>query len=160
MKELKSYLSHVNDPFSKDPMKKDHVLVVIKPGFENLLSTLCDLFKQNVYKIVKTKTKRLLESEAKSLYKVHEKEDFYEDLCKYMSSGLSTAMILYKKSDNIFKDFENSVEDYKIKGNKKTEFINEYNSLAEHFNYNWLRMRIDELKLKRKLYYQIHIICS
>ena len=106
MKELKSYLSHVNDPFSKDPMKKDHVLVVIKPGFENLLSTLCDLFKQNGYKIVKTKTKRLLESEARSLYKVHEKEDFYEDLCKYMSSGLSTAMILYKKSDNIFKDFE------------------------------------------------------
>ena len=45
-------------------------------------------------------------SEAKELYKVHAQEDFYEDLCKYMSSGLSTAMILYKKSDNVFKDFE------------------------------------------------------
>ena len=97
---------NISDPHSKDPMRKNHVLAVIKPGFENLLGTLCELFKQNGYKIVKTKTKRLLESEAKSLYKVHEKEDFYEDLCKYMSSGLSTAMILYKKSDNIFKDFE------------------------------------------------------
>ena len=106
MKELKSYLMNISDPHSKDPMRKNHVLVVIKPGFENLLGTLCELFKQNGYKIVKTKTKRLLESEAKSLYKVHSQEDFYEDLCKYMSSGLSTAMILYKKSDNIFKDFE------------------------------------------------------
>ena len=99
MKNLREYLG-------EDPLKKNHVLVVIKPGFENLLGTLCELFKQNGYKIVKTKTKRLLESEAKSLYKVHAKEDFYEDLCKYMSSGPSTAMILYKKSDNIFKDFE------------------------------------------------------
>ena len=99
MKNLREYLV-------EDPLKKNHVLVVIKPGFENLLETLCELFKQNGYKIVKTKTKRLLESEAKSLYMVHAKEDFYEDLCKYMSSGPSTAMILYKKSDNIFKDFE------------------------------------------------------
>jgi nucleoside diphosphate kinase len=48
----------------------------------------------------------LLYDEAKSLYLVHKDEDFYEDLCKYMSSDLSTALILYKKSDNIFKDFE------------------------------------------------------
>ena len=106
MKDLKSYLHNVVDPISKDPMRKNHVLVVIKPGFENLLGTLCDLFKQNGYKIIKTKTKQLLLSEAEELYKVHSQEDFYEDLCKYMSSGISTAMILYKKSDNIFKDFE------------------------------------------------------
>ena len=106
MKDLKSYLHNVVDPISKDPMRKNNVLVVIKPGFENLLGTLCDLFKQNGYKIIKTKTKQLLLSEAEELYKVHSQEDFYEDLCKYMSSGLSTAMILYKKSDNIFKDFE------------------------------------------------------
>ena len=105
MKDLRTYLIDRNT-IVNDPMKKDHVLVVIKPGFENLLNTLCDLFKQNGYKIIKTKTKQLLLQEAESLYKVHEKEDFYEDLCKYMSSGLSTAMILYKKSDNIFKDFE------------------------------------------------------
>lgn len=30
------------------------------------------------------------------------------------------------------------------------ELIKEYNSLAERFDYNWLRMRIDELKLKFK----------
>lgn len=31
------------------------------------------------------------------------------------------------------------------------ELIKEYNSFAEHFNYNWLRMKINELKLKRNL---------
>lgn len=108
MKDLKSYLYNVVDPISKDPMRKNHVLVVLKPGFigNEFTVPIFDLFKEKGYKIIKTKTKQLLMSEAKSLYKVHDKEDFYEDLCKYMSSGPSTALILYKKSDNIFKDFE------------------------------------------------------
>lgn len=37
----------------------------------------------------------------------------------------------------IFKDFENSIKDYKIKGNKKTEFINEFTKLfREHIEDN------------------------
>ena len=43
--------------------------------------------------------------EAKELYKVHKQEDFYDDLCKYMSSGLTTAFIVKKKSNNIFDEF-------------------------------------------------------
>ena len=33
----------------------------------------------------------------------------------------------------IFEDFENSIEDYKIKGNKKTEFINEFTKLFREY---------------------------
>ena len=33
----------------------------------------------------------------------------------------------------IFKDFENSIQDYKIKGNKKTEFINEFTKLFREY---------------------------
>ena len=33
----------------------------------------------------------------------------------------------------IFKDFEDSIEDYKIKGNKKTEFINEFTKLFREY---------------------------
>lgn len=33
----------------------------------------------------------------------------------------------------ILEDFENSVEDYKIKGNKKTEFINEFTKLFREY---------------------------
>lgn len=47
----------------------------------------------------------------------------------------------------IFEDFENSVEDYKIKGNKKTEFINEFTKLfREHIEDNDIVVDIyDEL---------------
>ena len=33
----------------------------------------------------------------------------------------------------IFKDFENNIQDYKIKGNKKTEFINEFTKLFREY---------------------------
>ena len=101
MKKLMDYLATI----VKDPMHKNHVLVVVKPGFENLLGRLCTLFENNGYKIVKSKTKKLLLSEAKQLYKIHSKEDFYKELCEYMSSGTSTAFILKKYSENIFKEF-------------------------------------------------------
>lgn len=47
----------------------------------------------------------------------------------------------------ILEDFENSVEDYKIKGNKKTEFINEFTKLfREHIEDNDIIVDIyDEL---------------
>ena len=47
----------------------------------------------------------------------------------------------------IFKDFENSIQDYKIKGNKKTEFINEFTKLfREHIEDNDIIIDIyDEL---------------
>ena len=47
----------------------------------------------------------------------------------------------------IFKDFENSIKDYKIKGNKKPEFINEFTKLfREHIEDNDIVIDIyDEL---------------
>ena len=47
----------------------------------------------------------------------------------------------------IFTDFENSIQDYKIKGNKKTEFINEFTKLfREHIEDNDIVIDIyDEL---------------
>lgn len=101
MKNLKDFL--LNN--ANDLMRKDHILVVLKPGFENLLDRVCSIFKKNNYSIVKSKTTRLTLDQAKELYKVHKKEAFYDDLCNYMSSGLTTAFILYKKSDNIFEEF-------------------------------------------------------
>ena len=45
-------------------------------------ATLLDkIFKENGYTIVKTKTTRLTLDQAKQLYKVHAKEDFYSNLC-------------------------------------------------------------------------------
>jgi nucleoside-diphosphate kinase len=101
MKELKQYLSsNINDP-----MRKGHVLAVVKPGFDDLLGKLCGIFIENGYTIVKNKTTRLTLEQAKELYKVHAKENFYSNLCDYMCSGPTTAFILKKKSDNIFDEF-------------------------------------------------------
>jgi nucleoside-diphosphate kinase len=89
-----------------DPMRKNHVLAVVKPGFENLLGKLCEIFIENGYTIVKNKTTKLTLDQAKQLYKVHSKEDFYSNLCDYMCSGPSTAFILKKdNSFNIFDEF-------------------------------------------------------
>lgn len=101
MESLTTYLSSN----ISDPMRKDHVFVIIKPGFYNLSNELFKIFTEHDYKMVKSKTKRLTLDEAKSLYEVHKKEDFYEDLCKYMSSDITMAFILKKKSDNIFEEF-------------------------------------------------------
>ena len=101
MKDLSKFLiMNMNDP-----MRKDHVLAVVKPGFENLLGKLCNIFIENGYTIVKNKTTCLTLDQAKQLYKVHSKEDFYSNLCNYMCSGPTTAFILKKKSDNIFDEF-------------------------------------------------------
>lgn len=101
MKNLKHYLEYN----TTDPMNKNHVLVVIKPGFENLLGKLISIFKENNYSLVKSKTTRLTLDQAKRLYITHKNEDFYSNLCDYMCSGPTTAMILKKKSDNIFEEF-------------------------------------------------------
>lgn len=101
MKKLSTYLSsNINDP-----MRKNHVLVVVKPGFDNLLGKLCEIFIENGYTIVKNKTTRLTLDQSKEMYKVHSKKDFYSNLCDYMCSGPTTAFILKKKSDNIFDEF-------------------------------------------------------
>lgn len=102
MKDIKEFLTSNMG----DPMRKNHVFVVIKPGFNHLAGTLVTMFKEYGYKIIKMKTKRLSLDEAKIMYSMHKKEDFYDSLCNYMSSDITTAFILRKKSDNIFKDFE------------------------------------------------------
>ena len=83
----------------------DKIFVIIKPGFLNLSDKILEKFTSNGYELYQMKTKKLLLSEAKELYSIHKEEDFYEDLCKYMSSDLSAA-IIFKNSNskNIFED--------------------------------------------------------
>lgn len=102
MKNLVSYLKSIN---INDPMKTNHVLVVVKPGFQELIPVITDKFVKDGYKIVKMTTKKLQLEEAKELYKIHKEEDFYKPLCEYMASGTTTAFILYKNIDKIFDDF-------------------------------------------------------
>ena len=101
MKDIKTFLQDN----IKDPMSRNHVFVVIKPGFEHLSGLIEEEFKKNGYKTVKMRTKKLMTVEAEDMYIMHKNEDFYDALCKYMSSGITIAYILKKKSDDIFKEF-------------------------------------------------------
>lgn len=67
---------------------------------------------------------------------------------KVIQTNITTKDIIIRIPKKfIFKDFENSIEDYKIKGNKKTEFINEFTKLfKEHLEDNDIVLDIyDEL---------------
>ena len=57
---------------------------------------------------------------------------------KVIQTNITTKDIIIRIPKKfIFEDFENSIEDYKIKGNKKTEFINEFTKLfREHIEDN------------------------
>ena len=89
MKDLKLYLT--------DP-KKDEVFVIIKPGFLKNSAEIMEMIKEEGFELVKTKTKFLTIDEAKKLYLIHKKEDWYKPLCEYMSSDL-TLGLLFKSRD-------------------------------------------------------------
>ena len=72
------------------------IFVIIKPGFLPLCSKILQIFEEKGWNISQLRTKQLLLSEARALYSIHKKEDFYDDLCKYMSSGLTMAFIFTK----------------------------------------------------------------
>lgn len=85
---MKSIVTYINE--SLCPNK---VFVVLKPGSLDLAQTVIERFAEDGWDMVNTITKTLLLQEAKELYKVHKKEPFYEDLCKYMTSGPCRAFI-------------------------------------------------------------------
>ena len=86
------------------------VFVIIKPGSLDLTQTIIERFKKDDWVIDKTTTKQLLLSEAKKLYDVHKKEDFYDDLCKYMSSGPCRAFIFMKLGKTSKESFKEVAE--------------------------------------------------
>lgn len=86
MKTLTSYLSEG----AKDPAR---IFVIIKPGFLKYSGDIIKRFERSGWNLEKITTKQLLLSEAKRLYAIHKNEDWYKDLCEYMSSAPTTAII-------------------------------------------------------------------
>ena len=66
-----------------------NTFVIIKPGFVKFAKEIIGVFLNNGYTISKYGAKRLTYNEAKELYKAHKDKPFYDDLCKYMSGGIS-----------------------------------------------------------------------
>jgi nucleoside-diphosphate kinase len=92
MKTLKNFLLESTEPDKK-------IFVVIKPGFLDKSQEILDMYKDEGWTLKFATIKQLLLSEARELYKVHKKQDFYKDLCDYMSSGITRAMIFTKETN-------------------------------------------------------------
>ena len=92
---MKTLIEYITESVSSE------VFVVLKPGALDLAQTVIERFAQDGWKMKKTTTKQLLLSEAKRLYYVHKKEDFYKDLCEYMSSAPSRAFIFAKEGAKV-----------------------------------------------------------
>lgn len=90
-----------------------NIFVIVKPGFLDKTKNIINIFENAGWTLDKIRTKKLLLSEAKRLYDVHKKEDFYDDLCNYMSSDLSTGMVFVKNekfTNKLFKEV-NKIKD-------------------------------------------------
>ena len=71
----------------------EKVFVVIKPGFLDRYSDILHMLEERGFILRDTCLKKLTMEEAQELYKPHENEDFYNDLCTYMSSDYSLGLV-------------------------------------------------------------------
>lgn len=67
--------------------------IMIKPGFLELTPTLLQEMRLVGLEPVRWNTKTLTMEEAKKFYLPHKDEPFYDDLCRYMTSGGSTGFL-------------------------------------------------------------------
>ena len=85
--------------------------MIIKPEFLHLKNQILDYLKDFGIIPIREMRKTLTLSEAKKLYKPHSKEDFYENLCKYMSSGDSIGFVLCNFGNNDLLELKDQIRD-------------------------------------------------
>lgn len=92
-KDLVQYLT--------ESIQNKQEFLIIKPEFCHLRNEIVEFLNKHDIIPVRELRKTLSLNEAKKLYKPHSKEDFYEKLCDYMSSGDSIGFMLcnYGKYD-------------------------------------------------------------
>jgi len=80
--------------------ESEQTLSIIKPDAveRNLQDEIKNEFNKNGFVISKEKKINISKQEAEQFYKVHETKPFYNDLCKYLSSGPIIVMSLQKKN--------------------------------------------------------------
>ena len=87
---MKNIVEYITEAITHN--KKE--FMIIKPEFLDKRNEIIDFLKQHKIIPIQEYRKLLTLSEAKKLYKPHSKEDFYDDLCKYMASDECIGFIL------------------------------------------------------------------
>ena len=80
--------------------------VILKPEFLDHEEDFLTLLKNNGWDIIQKSKRTLSNDEAKELYKMHKDKDFYNDLCKYMSSGDCLCCLCHKDCKDPIKDMD------------------------------------------------------
>ena len=77
----------------------EQTLSIIKPDAveRNLTEEIKQIFTKNNLNIKESKKIHITKDEASEFYKVHQSKPFFNDLCKYLSSGPIVVMILEGK---------------------------------------------------------------
>lgn len=97
MNTLESYiLESLKAPLTLNPY---NVFILVKPGFVKYSTSILNMFKAEGAVIAKYGARRMTLDEARDFYSPHKDEPFYEDLCKYMSGGLSVGYLLNLPSE-------------------------------------------------------------
>ena len=78
----------------------EQTLSIIKPDAveRNLSVEIKNMFLNNGFKIINEKKIQISKAEAEQFYIVHQTKPFYDELCKYLSSGPIVVMILEKEN--------------------------------------------------------------
>jgi len=83
-------MKHLHNLILEGIKKQSTEFIMIKPGFLQLTPILLNEMRSVGLMPVKWNTKTLNMEEAEKFYFPHKDEDFYKDLCDYMTSGPST----------------------------------------------------------------------
>lgn len=90
---------------------KPNGFCMLKPGFDKYTDEFIGLLGSHEWKVLRKLNKKLNLEDAKELYIMHKNEDFYNDLCDYMTSGKSLCLLCYKDCDDPIKDM-NTIKDF------------------------------------------------
>lgn len=106
MKSLTQHLTEAFQPVLFPDPDYAYVFTIIKPGFLDKAQDIIDIFAKHDWQIEAMRTTKLLRSQAEDLYSIHKDEEWYDNLCDYMSSDLSQAIIYKRLSSNRTDQFE------------------------------------------------------
>ena len=122
-----------------------NILVIVKPGFLDKTADIIKRFAEKGWTVGRIKTKQLLRDEAKRIYEPVKQEEWFEDLCDYMISDLTTAILFTKDKhmdSNMFK------ETNKLKDKIRNEF-----GESEMRNVMHSSDSLERLQIERGIYF-------
>ena len=99
MKSLLAYIKEDKDMYNNS-------FVILKPEFLSHKNEWIEMLQNNEWDILDKKLLTLSKDQAEELYCMHKGKDFYDDLCKYMSSGECLCCKCYKECSNPIEEMD------------------------------------------------------